>query len=277
MNTRVADLHLHTYYSDGTESPEQVVARAHRAGLAAIAITDHDTVAGIDQARRAATAANIEVIPATELSADFEGREIHILGYYIDDTSTTLRSRLEEVCHSRKERILVMLEKLSQRGISLSFADVTEGTHALCIGRLHLAMALKKNGFVASCAEAFQKYIGDTGPCYVSSFNVTPQQAVTCIREAGGVPVLAHPYILNSARDIERLIADGIAGLEVYHSDHTRAMTDHFIAIAQKHSLVITGGSDCHGLGKARVLMGSVKVPYILVERLRQCAQSSRL
>lgn len=265
-----ADLHVHSVYSDGTFTPDQLAAEAARTGLAAVAVVDHDTVDGIAACLSAARGVGIEVITGIELSAEMEGTEVHILGYFIDYQDAALRQCLASLKRNRIERIHRMVRNLNDLGVPLDadtvFAIAAEGT----VGRLHLARALVKEGYTATTGEAFQKYIGDRSPAYVLGFKFSPREVVSLILGAGGVPVLAHPHTLRNDEFIGRLAQDGIRGLEVYYPEHSQSMINWYLEYARKYNLAVTGGSDCHGAAKPGVPMGAVKIPYGLVENLKR-------
>lgn len=266
---RLADLHLHTFFSDGTYSPEQIVAQAKKAGLSCIAVVDHDTVEGIEPCLEAGRSLGIEVIAGIEFTSEYESQEIHILGYFIDYHNRALLEKLELLKEYRVQRIYKMAEKLKDMGLALNPQSVFELSVKGTVGRLHFARAMVKEGLIASTYEAFAKYIGDKCPAYVLGFRLSPSDVIKLIKDAGGIPVLAHPYTLNNNGLILTLIENGIMGLEVYYSEHSKSQTDTYLEMAKKYNLLVTGGSDCHGEAKAEIKMGSVKIPYQLVERLK--------
>ena len=273
---KVADLHVHTNISDSTFSPEKVVEYAKLAGLDAIAITDHDTCDAITPATILAKDINLEIIPGVELTAEVDDDEIHILGYFIDWQDAVFTQKLKELCRVREERAKEILKRLAEQGIDLKYEDLMElaGPATGSVGRLHIANLLYRKGKVACTREAFTKYIGNNCPAYVKKFKLSPKEAVDMIKSVGGVAVLAHPKTINtetrSLKDIIGTLAqDGIQGIEVYHSDHSAKDSNAFKKIAEEYNLLMTGGSDCHGLGKKEVLLGKIKVPYELVEKLR--------
>jgi predicted metal-dependent phosphoesterase TrpH len=277
---KVADLHVHTNISDSTFSPEKVARYAKMQGLDAIAITDHDTCAAIAPAIIAAKGTGIEIIPGVELTAEMGDDEIHVLGYFIDWQDDSFTKKLKELCRVRKERAKEILKRLNEQGIDLKYEDLLEiaGPDSGSLGRLHIANLLYKKGKVACVKEAFTKYIGNSSPAYVKKFKLSPKEAVDMIKDAGGVSVLAHPKTINTEtmplEDILKiLVNEGIQGIEVYHSDNNDRESSEFKKLAAEYGLLITGGSDCHGLGKKDVLLGKVKVPYELVEKLRNAAR----
>jgi hypothetical protein len=278
---RVADLHVHTNISDGTFSPEKVVRYAREQGLDAIAITDHDTCGAIAAAITAAKDMDIEIIPGVELTAEIDDNEIHILGYFIDWQDDLFIQKLKGFCEVREKRAKEILKKLRAHGIDLKYEDLLEvaGPCTGSVGRLHIANLLYKKGKVACVREAFTKYIGQDSPAYVKKFKLSPKDAAEIIKNAGGVSVLAHPKTINTEKRplediIKTLVDEGIQGIEVYHSDHNKRNVAEFGKLADKYKLLITGGSDCHGLGKKNVLLGRIKVPYELVEKLKQASRS---
>jgi len=270
---KFADLHVHTLFSDGTSAPEEIVAEAKKQDLAAIAIVDHDTIEGIAATVEIGQGKDLEVLPGMELSAEYNGLEIHILGYFIDYKNKAFRERLEVLKKNRIERIYKITDKLKGMGIALNpetvFALAGEGT----VGRLHVARAMVKEDIVGSIYEAFQKFIGDKCPAYVLGFRLSPPQAIKLIKDAEGIPVLAHPYCLGKNELIPKLAASGIMGLEVYYPEHTPAMVDFYLGLAKKYNLLVTGGSDYHGEAKPEVKIGSIKIPYALVEKIRQARE----
>ena len=265
-----ADLHLHTIFSDGTLTCEELVCQAAKAGLSAISIVDHDTVAGFSQAREAGNKLNVEVISGVELTAENDGVEIHLLGYLFDSNYQPLLEKLEFLRKNRVERIYRICDKLKKdMDVELDpeavFGLARKGT----VGRLHVARAMVKSGIIKSTYDAFYKYIGDSCPGYVSGFKLTPREAIKLIKDAGGVPVLAHPYTLRRDELISEFVKAGLMGLEVYYREHTQGMVNFYLDLVKKYKLVATGGSDFHGDAKPDVRLGSIKIPYELVENLK--------
>lgn len=271
------DLHVHTNKSDGTFSPEEVVDYAHSIGLRAIGITDHDTVAGVGPAIRQAKKYGIEIVPGIELSAEWveerEELEIHVLGYFIDWQSEELKKRLDELSIARVKRAERIIEKLKQHGISLDIEDVQAfAPSSESIGRLHIAQVMVKEGYVPSINRAFDQYIGNNKPCYVPKYQLNPDGAVGTIKEIKGIAVIAHPGLLDlnfATNLIQNLSKSGLDGVEVYYPEHSNEVTKHLEEISRKYNLLITGGTDCHGFAKERILMGTIDVPYELLEKIR--------
>ncbi len=267
---KFADLHLHTIFSDGTYTPQELISVSLKSGLSAIAVVDHDTTSGVEPAIKIGNERGIEVLAGVELSAEYEGLEVHILGYLIDYKNRRLIDTLEFLRKNRIERIYKIVDKLRSIDIQLEADSVFDIAAGGTVGRLHVARAMLKAGLIGSIAEAFRKYIGDKSPAYVCNFKFSPVEAIKLIKEAGGIPVLAHPYTINNDELIPRLVDDGLMGLEVYYSEHSQAMVNFYLGLAKKYNLLVTGGSDCHGKAKPEVKMGSVKIPYELVEKLKE-------
>ncbi len=268
---KLADLHLHTHYSDGADSPQRVVELAKEAGLSAIAITDHDILDGYPEAAAAAQAAGLELIPGLEMSASEVGREVHMLGFFIDAGHAGFQQQLAEQRTRRMARIHEMVVRLQQLGLAVTPEDVfSQAKHQGAIGRPHVAQALLKRGYVSTMREAFDRYIGNDGPAYVPGSPLGPEVAIRAIREAGGIPVLAHPIYLKDDAFIEQLVHDGLVGLEVYHSGHPPEAVQRYEQLADRLGLLKTGGSDYHGTSKEGAPIGSMRVPYALVEALKQ-------
>lgn len=266
---RTADLHVHTNFSDGTFSPEEVIQHASKIKLSCIAICDHDVLDAIGPCLAAGEKYGVEVIPGVEVTAEKQGCEIHMLGFYIDRKDEAFRAKLAQLCAQREKRIYDMIDKLKKHKINLDPGEVFKLSGKGSIGRLHLARMLYKKGYVATVDDAFRKYIGNNKSCYVGKINLTPEEAIDEIIKARGIPVLAHPGVMGKDEFIPSYIKHGLMGIEVYHTDHPPAAARRYEAMAKENNLLMTGGSDCHGLGKGRVLMGVVTVGYELVERLK--------
>ncbi|MDF2963151.1 MAG: putative metal-dependent phosphoesterase family protein [Paenibacillus sp.] len=271
-----ADLHTHTLASDGMQPPADNIRLALEAGLAGIAVTDHDTVAGIEEALEAGKRCGITVVPGVEISSVSEGQDIHVLGYWIDHTDTLLLKRLAGLRSVRDQRNIMILERLNQLGLQITMDDVLASLQTSkkadeTIGRPHIADALMRKGYVASLAEAFERYLGKGAAAYVNPPRVDPFTAVEWILEAGGVPVLAHPGLYSQDELIPRLAARGLAGVEVYHSDHTQEQEEHYRILAGQLGLIMTGGSDFHGERGGVIFhapVGARKVEMTVVQQL---------
>ncbi len=282
------DLHLHTDHSDGTFTPGEVVRRARTAGLSAISITDHDGIGGIAAARQSAgnsagAAEPLEILSGVELTAVSHDRELHVLGYGFREDDPALNRHFQSAQDRRQSRIQRMIERLNAAGVPVTQEEVRRiAGNVDSIGRPHLAEALVKRGAVGSLNEAFDRYLGDRAPCFVRSATLTVSDAVRLIRQAGGVAVLAHPYRLVEDEWLPELVQEGIQGIEAFHSDHDAQTAQFYRRAAAELGLLVTGGSDCHGFRKSKgPLIGTVEVPYDLLERLKEViaseAKQSRL
>lgn len=266
--TKYADLHLHTDQSDGKLSPEKVVAEANRAGLSAIAITDHDMLDGIEPALSAGKKYNVEVISGLELSAEHNSEEIHILGYFINWKNKRLKERLCEFRELRYSRALKIIDKLRKMGVSIELSDIIDQTETSYIGRPHLAAALVQNGYADSISEAFQRFLGNHAPAYMPKDAFLPSEAIEMILEADGIPVLAHPGVSKN-NILDELIDNGLMGIEAFHPYHSIPLSDYYCDIAHKRNLLITGGSDFHGFENNKNALGLIRLPYEYVEHLK--------
>ena len=246
-----SDLHMHTTFSDGRLTPEEIIAAAKEAGLSYIAITDHDTVDGVrelyEQGR--IPQKDLQVLAGIELSSAVDGHDVHILGYGIDIYNQELREKLEEVAEARWMRFEQMITKLQELGYDISEADVlTLAGVSRSIGRSHVARTLVKKGQVESVREVFSNLLDRGCPAYVARFRLTPEECVSLIRTAGGLPVLAHPTLVKDDALVKELLALDFAGMEVFYPQHDAADTARYLAMAQEHGLFVTGGSDYHAL-----------------------------
>lgn len=268
--TKWSDLHIHTYYSDSTSSPQEVVDDTLKAGLSCIAITDHDVIDGIDPVKAIAAKHGIEVIPGIELSSEINGKDIHILGYGFDHHNSPLVRKLAEIQDARVERIKKMIEKLGGLGINnITFEEVAAKTHSNAVGRPHLAMVLHEKGWVSSLRAAFDKYIGENGPAYFTKYNQTPFEAIQLITDSGGVAVMAHPMSTQKDELISQFVKAGMGGLEVYYPNCSETVLKFYKSLAKKYNILSTGGSDAHGRAKSYTHVGKTQIPYELVEALK--------
>ncbi len=263
------DLHTHSTASDGLLSAEALVELAKTAHVAVLAVCDHDSTDSVDAAVAAGLRAGVEVIPAVEINTDVETSEVHVLGYYLEHHQGWFQQFLETLRDGRVNRAARMVEKLNALGIKLDFAQVRALAQG-AVGRPHVARALVEAGIVQSTDEAFEKYIGRHGPAYVERLKVTPQDAVQVILKANGIPVLAHPgWGINDAM-IPPLVEAGLEGVEVYYPDHPPETVTHWLDMASRYKLLVTGGTDFHGGTLAtRVPLGSQYVPPEVVDRLK--------
>lgn len=275
MNPLFVDLHVHTNSSDSTFTPAEVIKIAKEEGLVALGITDHDSVSALAAMSSMGEKVGLEIVPGVELSAEMDGEEIHILGYFISWEEGWFREKLAELTKAREERAREIVRRLKTLKVELDFETIKELSGEGSIGRLHIARALVKTGYVKHPAEAFRLYLGEGKPAYVRKFPLTPGEALEMIKSLKGLSSLAHPGLLrnnqlNNDKLILELIKLGVDALEVYHSEHSKAKAANFLELCRRHNLLITGGSDCHGLGKGEKLLGKVKLPYAYLTALKE-------
>lgn len=263
------DLHLHTTCSDGTQSPEAVVRLAKQAGLSAIAITDHDTVSGVAEATEAGLRLGIRVVPALELSVEYAGQDVHILAYFVDPSDPALAAMLADLRQARRERLAEMVGRLRRLGLPLAEGEVTRRVSSLGpVGRPHLAEALVARRWVETYTDAFRYYLSSESPAYLPNRTPSPEAALAVLKQAGGVPVLAHPGCYAGDDVLERFRRAGLMGIEVFHPRHGADEVNHLISTAERLDLLMTGGSDYHGEGRSDLPPGSVPVGADLLHRL---------
>lgn len=283
MNT--IDLHCHTTASDGRHSPTELVQMAAEMGLRAIAVCDHDSTEGLDEALAAGRAAQIEVIPSVELSCEVAEGELHMLGYFPDYANAAFQAELSRLREGRVGRAQAMVRKLAELGYPISFQRVQELAGDGAIGRPHVAQALIEARLVQSKGEAFERLIGRSGPAYVERAKLSPADACRLLRRVGGLPVFAHPFIaLANGRVLEPmpveqslpdLVAAGLAGLEVHYPNYTPALIERLLRLSRQYGLLVTGGSDFHGEGSAGAALGGVYVPPKCLAALKEAHQRS--
>jgi 3',5'-nucleoside bisphosphate phosphatase len=267
-----ADLHLHTNFSDGTYSPEELVAQAARQGLSAIALTDHDTVEGCPRARAACELHGIEFIAGTELTAEQEDNELHILGYLFDPENPRFRTEISRFQAVRQNRIREMVSRLNAVRVPITAEEVFAIANCRSPGRPHVARALVKAGFCSSLDEAFERFLKKHRPAWVPKFKMSAADAIELIHHAGGVAVMAHPGLNRTDEVIPGMVDAGLDGLECFHTKHSTSVTEHYLGLAERFHLLVTGGSDCHGMSKGKPLIGTIKLPYEYVTRLKHQA-----
>lgn len=275
------DLHLHTTHSDGSFTPTEVIDLAHKAGVTTLAITDHDITTGILEATLAGQEHGIDVIPGIEISSILGDSELHILGYFLDYQDARLDERLARLRESRHRRNPKIIERLQAAGIAITYEEVRALAGTDSVGRPHIARVLMEKGVVASAKEAFDLWLANGRPAYVPRELPTPSDAMQWIREAKGLPVLAHPTWVKPTDGtltdlVRRLKADGLDGVEVHYSTHTPRQTREYLALAKQLDLLVTGGSDFHGLTKPDIDVGigkgTLHVPGSLLDKLRNTA-----
>jgi hypothetical protein len=279
------DLHTHSNASDGRGTPAEVIALADGIGLAAVALTDHDTTAGLAEARTAAESFDdLHFVPGIELSAKFSSGTLHILGLGIDEKAPELSTLTRNLIEARNQRNPKIIARLGELGMDVDFSDVLTvmsgsptSADDRVVGRMHIAEALRRKGYVHSTAEAFSRYLGDTGSAFVDKERLTPREVIEPIHQAGGIAILAHPVHLayeNSAQlamMVRRLVDAGIDGLEVVHPDHSPFQGRACLQLARRLGLMVTGGSDYHGQAKPHVRLGHPRVPLnLLGDKLKQ-------
>lgn len=271
------DLHCHTLHSDGTDTPERLALLGDEAHLTALCLTDHDTLGGIPAFLAAQPQVKVRLLVGTELSCHFLGRSLHILGLLVDPGDDRFQGRLAELRTRRDDRNQRMLLRLAELGCPITQADVQAQADTPLLSRVHFAKALAVRGFVRRPHEAFERLIGDDCPGFVPREELSPAEAARWIREAGGVPVVAHPgrFAGGNFRWDEAMPAlqrEGIEGLEGYYGEYRAAEQKYFVALAHRLGMVVTGGSDYHGNHKPGLRLGSgrggLKVPDDLLDRL---------
>lgn len=267
-----ADLHVHSTASDGTLTPSELVARAIGLGLEVIAICDHDSVSGIGEALAAARDSVLAVVPAVELSAVGNGHDVHVLGYFVDPLDPHLASHLSDLRSARLNRAETMVTALAGAGFEVTIDDVLAHSAGGSVGRSHVARALLAKGHVTDVADAFRRFIGRGRPFYVAKDVRTTREVIGIVREAGGVPVLAHPGVTGLDDAIPGLVAEGLAGIEAYHAEHTPEQASRYAAMAAEMGLLVTGGTDYHGPDAPNPDLGAVELPEGCVEALMAAA-----
>ena len=278
------DLHLHTTHSDGSFSTGEVMAFAKQVGLTALAITDHDIVDGIPEATALGKELGIEVVPGVEISSRLGESELHILGYFLNWTDPLLAQRLSTLRDSRHLRNPKIVQRLNELGIPITYEEVRALAGTESVGRPHIARLLMEKKFVTSAKEAFDRYLANGRPAFVDRELPEPAEAVRWIREAGGVPVLAHPTWVRTSADglrvlVRELKTAGLGGIEVHYSTHTPSQTTEYLDLAKQCDLLVTGGSDFHGVTKPDIDVGvgrgQLKVSEKLLDPLRKAATLS--
>ena len=277
------DLHIHSTASDGSFTPAEILDHAQKLNLAAIAITDHDSIDGSRKALQIGIPPSFNFLTGVEISAAhppfFPGSgSFHILGYNIQLDNRDLNQALSKLQDARKNRNPAIIKLLNKLGFQISLEEVNQEVGEGQLGRPHIADVMVKKGFVASINEAFDKYLGTNGPAYVDKYRIECEQAINIIRAAGGVPVLAHPALLNNENDqklgafLQNLMKIGLAGIEVYYPGHSPQQIRQYTELAKKYGLLMTGGTDFHGAITPEIKMGSGKgklfIPYLLYEKL---------
>lgn len=263
------DLHSHTIHSDGVLTPGELIELAKEKKLRAIGVTDHDTISGVPEAIKMGNKLKIEVVPGIELSSEDRGKDVHILGYYIDISSKRLLDWLTTFRDARVMRAKKIVAKLKTYDIDLPVEEVLSLAGSGAVGRPHIAELMVKRGFVKDINEAFDRFIGTNGPAYVPKYKISPGKAIELIKSSGGVPVIAHPGTIGDPDYVVYLAKLGIQGIEVWHPEHPQELIEIFNKMADDLGLLKTGGSDFHGGKRGKADLGTIRVPYTLVEKLK--------
>lgn len=277
--THYIDLHTHSTASDGIYSPTELLHRAKEVGLRVLALTDHDTTDGVEEAARAASALDIDFIPGIEINTDVGGGEVHVLGYFPEYRRAGFQGHLKVLRDARERRGQRIVELLNEQDINVSWERVREIAQG-AVGRPHVARALLEAGYVHTIGEAFDKYIGTHCYAYVPRYRLTPEDAVCLIASANGLPVIAHPADLPGIEELRAwlpgLVEAGMVGLETYYGPYTSEQEEALLALADEYHLIPTGGTDFHGPGIHPTPLGGRPVPYTAVERLKAEAAKRR-
>jgi len=265
-----ADLHLHTCFSDGTFTPEEVAGHGNRLGLVAMALTDHDTVEGCERMARACREYGIESASGIELTAERDGDEVHLLGYFIDIQHPGLLEQTRKFQSVRQSRIHEMVDRINALGFPLKVEDVFTLANCRSPGRPHVGRAMVLEGFCSSLDEAFDRFLKKGRPAWVPKCKISAFEAIDLIHQAGGLAILAHPGLNRTDDFIPTLVQHGLDGIECYHSKHSPTVMRRYLNIAAQYGLLVTGGSDCHGYSKGKPLIGAAKVPDVRWTKLKE-------
>ena len=278
MQQRLIDLHTHSTCSDGSMTPTELVEHAAKNGLAAIALTDHDTVIGVEQAVAAGKKYGVEVVPAIEFSVKSK-TETHILGYFIDIHNTDLKEILGEIIEKRIERNVMTAKLLQDIGFDVTLEEAAALAPGGIVGRAHFARVMMNKGYVSSVKEAFDKYLSSGKPAYFGNQKLEAKTAIEVIHSAGGVAFLAHPHLIKISDDelekyLKELKSYGLDGLEGYYTDYDEEMQTKFQAMAKRHGLELSGGTDFHAAMKPHISIGTgtgnMAIPYTVLERIKE-------
>lgn len=268
-NPPKVDLHIHSDLSDGSFTCQEIIDYAYKMSLKAISITDHDNISGLEFSEKYCQQKGIEFITGVEISARSSPYDLHLLGYFFDYRNKQLNDYIDFFQSERLKRARKVVELLKNHGIHLSFDLILKKAGHGSIGRPHIADVMLEEGCVYTYQEAFNKYIGNGGPCCVPKYKITPAEAIALINNAGGICVIAHPGSDVSDEGLMELIKVGLDGIETIHPRHTQQQVDHYREIIQQHQLLETGGSDCHGNRKSHVMIGQFNVPYSIIEKMK--------
>jgi predicted metal-dependent phosphoesterase TrpH len=264
------DLHMHTNFSDGVCPPDELLANVRKSGVVAFSVTDHDTLEGYRAIKTLRTGDDPELIPGVELSVSVDNDDVHMLAYFFDPDSAEFNDALIGFKEKRNHRGRMIVEKLQQIGLDIPFEAVEETAGGSVIGRPHIAETLHRLKAVNGYQEAFDRYIKKDGPAYVPKAFFEPAEAIEMVHRAGGITVLAHPMIDNMLRHLDRLVAMGLDGIEVRHSNHSAGDVSRLGKIASRHGLLRSGGSDFHGREGRHGQIGSQQVPVEYLDLMKQ-------
>lgn len=272
------DLHVHSTASDGTLSPSEVIKLGKELNLRAIALTDHDTIDGVDEALDAGRKYGVEVIPGVELSCSYNNKEIHIVGLFIDHKNAFFKEELDRLKETRDNRNVEMAEKFQEIGIPITFEDIQARFPGAIVTRAHFASYLHEQGYVSSVKDAFDRYLNDNGPCYVARYKVPYSETIRLIHEAGGIAILAHPILYKMGNtELEKMVIAltkcGLDGIEAIYSTYTSSDESLIRRFARQNNLLISGGSDFHGANKPHIQLGTgkgkLRVHYDVLARIK--------
>jgi predicted metal-dependent phosphoesterase TrpH len=286
MPDQYVDLHCHSTASDGTLAPADVVRLARDSGLVGLALTDHDTIAGLAEAAATAREIGVQFLPGIEISCEVpRPATMHVLGYGVDIESPQLKELTSQLMAGRDDRNPRIIARLNELGVAITIAEAEAQAGGDVLGRPHIAAVLLKKGYVSSIKQAFDKYLGQGGTAYFDRDRPDPRRGLELIRQAGGLPVLAHPVQLRTENDaqLERVVKDladlGLGGIEVIHSDHDDAMIEKYSRLADRYGLLKTGGSDFHGTNKKDIQLGVARgrrIPRAFLDNLCERLGGSR-
>ncbi len=266
-----ADLHIHTLKSDGTYTVEEVFQKARENNVDAIAITDHDTVAGVAEGLSLQRKYGIHFVPGIELSAIYEKKEVHIVALYIDHTNPEFIKKLTYFQKKRTERAKKIISRLKELNMDVEFEDLFEFTENINnAGRLHVAKLLVAKKYARSIKDAFSRFLGENCPAYVAKAKLTVEEALALVRDVNGISILAHPGLLDADYMIARWKDMGLDGIEIFHPDHTYEQMNKYLDIANSLKLLVSGGSDCHGTSKDYTRIGKVRLPYMYYKEIKK-------
>lgn len=267
---------MHTNHSDGTTSAAELLEIVRAKKLSAFSVTDHDTLAGYWAIRSLISEDDPELIPGLELSITADGGDLHLLAYLFDPDNEPLKAALDRFRERRNHRARLIVQRLNELNIDISFEEVQNVAGEATIGRPHIADTMVRSKAVGSYEEAFEKYIRNSGPAYVAKMSFIPEEAISLVHRAGGVTVLAHPILDNTARHVEMLAGLGLDGIEIYHPVHKQSDIKRLKHLAERYRLLVSGGSDFHGRSTMYGMVGSQNVPEELLDNLKQRAAQKR-